>query len=654
MLRTSATTLLLLAALLGAGCGTRKPEPPGPVIPPFRGLLASPPQLTYTCVVPGCDTTLTVKVASTVSRPIAIKRIVLSPDNPAFTVSSSTPAPFVLGAASDFSIDVRFTPTAAPVAARLSLLVTYTDASAEEGPDRIEPGELSIPLVRRLVGEPVMAASPPRLSFGVVAVGARKALPVTVRNEGFGNIALAVDRADAGSSELAVDLAPGVALVPDAGVEVPIAFTPSAELYVKHTVELGSSTPGVDPVFIEVEGTSYASPRLLVEPEERTVDFGEVPRGQRRTVTLKLANVGGQALDLTSVTVRDASGRVSAALPSGASTATLAPLQRLALELRLDGAAAGPIDGALVLRSNDPARGMVEVPITGLVTEPRLQLTPQRLAWGVVPMGWAVAKPVEVRNVGYGRLTIKGITFIGGSSGLFTFKNLPSLPATLPRDGRLAFEVEFRAETAAAFTGAVSIETDDPMEPFQEVALTATGGSCQMGCPILNGTPSCASGTCSIGACNAGWYDTDSASATGCECQEIGQDPGDLCSVGLSKGTLSDSGASTSHTGIIHSASDVDFIRFFAYDASQFLSDKFDVRVNLSSSDPNITMCVYRYDTGDSVNECYLNNETCNTRSFRRDGSLGRDDSAMFYVKVFRQPNTPATCTSYTVYLQNG
>lgn len=644
-----------LVAVALAGCGTKSPEPPpGPVIPAFRGLLATPPQLTYTCVIPGCDTTLTVKVASNVNRRVAIKRIVLSAENADYTLSPSEAAPFILGNASDFSVDVRFAPTSAPAAQDLALLVAYTDASAEESPDRLEPGELRIPLLRRLVGEPQLAVTPPTLNFGVVPLNARKSLPVTAKNAGFGNIALAVDRADAGTDALVVNLPMKSALVPDAGVEVPISFAPTSEVYVKHSVEIGSSTPGVDPVYVQVEGTSYSTPRVLVEPEERAIDFGELPRTMSRKTTVQIANVGGQTLNLTNVAVRDVSGNLKVTLPNGMSTATLLPLQRLAVEIQLDGTNAGVVDGALVVQSNDPMRPSLEVPIIGTITEPRLQASPGSLSWGTLPMGWAVSKPVELRNVGYGTLTIKALTFVGGTSTLYSFKNLPALPATLPRDGRLAFEVEFRAETAATFMGSVSIETDDPVEPFQEVTLSATGGTCAAGCPIANGTPSCTSGTCGIGTCNTGWYDTDKSPATGCECQEIGSDPGEFCSSGLNKGTLSDSGASTSHTGIIHSDADTDFIRFYGQDNSQFLSDDFDVRITLSSGDPNITMCVYRYDTGNNVNECYLNNETCNTRSYRRDGDLGREDGAVFYIKVFRRPNTAATCTPYTVYMQNG
>jgi hypothetical protein len=646
---------LLALALVLTACGPGpSPQPADGGVPAFRGLLATPRQLAFTCVVPGCDTTLTVKVQSNVNRRVAIKRIVLSKEAPEYTVTPEESAPFILGAASDFSIDVRFAPAGAPKSEALNLLVTYTDASGEESPDRIEAGELVIPLVKRLVGEPILTATPARVSFGVVPASQRKEVEVTVRNAGFGNIALAVDRVDAGAEDLRVTLPSNVSLVPDAGLALPFIFQPQSEQYLKTEVEVASSTPGVSPVYVEVEGTSHAWPRVALEPEERAIDFGDIKKGQSRTVQVRLANVGGQPLQVTSVGAEDPSGRVTVSFPGGMTTATLQPLERLTLEVRVNGTTPGIIEVPLNATTNDPLRPMLTVQIRAVITEPRLQADPVSIDWGTMPMGWVVARPVELRNVGYGALTVKRITFVGGTSTLYSLRNLPALPTVLERNARVAFEVEFRAETAASFSGGLSIETDDPVDPFTIVPLSATGGSCSAGCPIANGTPSCANGTCSVGSCNTGWYDTDREASNGCECREIGVDPGGFCSTGVDKGTLADNGSSANHTGIIHSIDDEDYIRFYAEDRSQVFSDNFDVRITLTSADPNITMCVSRYDTGTNTNECYPDsNKVCGIRSLRRSGSLGREDGAVFYIKVYRT-GTTATCTPYTVYMVNG
>ncbi len=653
LLRISAVSL---AAALSA-CSGMNPTPPGPVVPEFRGLLATPRQLAFTCVVPGCDSTLSVRVSSTVNRRVAIKRVVLSDPNAEYTVTSDQGAPFILGAASEFNIDVRFAPVTAPRSESLKLLVTYTDASAEEGPDRIEPGELAIPLVKRLVGEPLLAAAPPTVNFGVVAVGSRKEEPVKLKNVGFGNIALQLAAiADAGVRDLRVDVPSDVALVPDSGIEVPFVFTPQIERYMKANVTLRSPTPGVDPVVVAVEGTSFTAPRVTLEPEETALEFGEIVKGQQQLVTVRVANVGGGALDITSLSAVDASNRVKVSFPDDLTTATLQPLQRIDLEVEIDGRTPGIIDVPLVIASNDPVRPQLTIPIRAIITEPKISSDPTAIDWGTVPMGWVVPKPLELRNVGYGTLTIKAINFVGGQAAVFTLSNLPSLPYTLARDERVAFDIELRAQAAATFAASLSIETDDPMTPFFEVELDANVGSCAGSCPITNGTPDCsATGVCSVGSCNMGWYDTDMSAANGCECREIGTDPGGFCSMGLNKGTLADNGSNANHTGLIPTADDEDYIIFYAQDNSQLFSEDFDVNINLTSSDPGITMCVSRYDTATSVNECYADsNKTCGIRSLRRDGSYGREDGAMFYIKVYRTAGSAPTCTPYTVTMRNG
>lgn len=649
--------LSIAALALLSACGGNMPTQPGPVVPEFRGLVATPPQLAFTCVVPGCDSTLSVRVTSTVNRRVAIKRIVLSEPNAEYTLTSDQGAPFILGAAAEFNVDVRFAPVTAPRSEALKLLVTYTDASAEEGADRIEPGELQIPLVKRLVGEPLLAATPGSVRFGVVAVGARREEPVKVKNVGFGNIALQLAAVgDAGIRDLRVDVPADVALVPDAGLDVPFVFTPNSEKYLKGTVTLRSPTPGVDPVQVQVEGTSFQTARIALEPEETALEFGEIVKGTQQTVTVRLANVGGTTLDVTSLSAVDPSSRVKVAFPDLMTSASLEPLQRIDLKVEIDGRVPGVIDVPLHIESNDPVRPTLDIPIRAVITEPKISTDVALVDWGTVPQGWVVPKAVEVRNVGYGTLTIKGVTFVGGQAAVFTLGNLPALPYTLQRDERVAFDVELRAQAAANFTAAISIESDDPQNQFHEVQLRANVGSCASSCPIANGTPSCAaSGVCSIGACNTGWYDTNMSAADGCECREIGTDPGGFCSTGVNKGTLRDNGSNANHTGIIPTADDEDYIIFYAQDDSQVFSENFDVNINLTSSDPGITMCVSRYDTGTSVNECYPDsNKVCGIRSLRRNGSYGREDGAMFYIKVYRTASSPPTCTPYTVTMRNG
>jgi hypothetical protein len=192
--------------------------------------------------------------------------------------------------------------------------------------------------------------------------------------------------------------------------------------------------------------------------------------------------------------------------------------------------------------------------------------------------------------------------------------------------------------------------------PFTEVALSAVGGSCETSCPIANGTPSCLTGTCQVGSCDGGWYDTDQSAATGCECKEIGTDPGSFCADATYLGRLRDKDKTqVTFTGILPIEDDIDVVRFFAEDASDLFSESFDVKVRLDSADPSIRFCIYRYRTSNHQNECYWTDENCpTTRYYRRNGTLGSGDDADFTIKVFRDPNAAPTCTPYTLFISNG
>ncbi len=655
--------LSALAVACAAGCNTKPPA--APTVPP--GLAAVPPRLAYLCVTPGCEETQTAEINVRGSRRVAIKRILLSGTGSAdFKFTSSEMPPFIVGGGSSFSVDVTYKPVGAPAPGEARLLVTYTDASPEESPDRLAPGEIAIPLVRRIVGEPVLTVKPGALQFGVVTVAATRTMPVRVANEGFGNLVLQIASADAGHPDVKATLPDQPAMGPDAGFDMPIAYTPSSEGYLKATVTVTATAKEVPPAYVVVEGTSLTYPKLALE-QSGDVDFGLVAKTKTRNIDRQLVNQGGVDLVITAITVADALGDVKLLMPAAASLPiTLKPLQRIPLAVLVDGVTPGDVDATITFASNDPTAPMFVWRIIGTVTDPRIQLAPTELNFGnplpdggvgSVPHGWVVTRPLEIKNVGYGPLTIKNIITGAGTSPLFTLSKVPTLPAVLERDQRIGIDVSFRAETIANFPGFVSVESDDGMRPFTEVALSANVGMCgPMTCPISNGTPTCASGGCEIGMCNTGWYNTDGLSSTGCECKEPVADPGEFCMDKNHLGNFSDSGSGSQYTGIIALANDVDLISFTGEDTSsgQLFGDDYDVKISLSSPDPNIRMCVYRNSGRNLPGNCFFSGEQCpSSRFYRHDGSYGSGDDSDYIVKVFRDPGSPPTCTPYTVFVSN-
>ncbi len=645
---------VIMAALLAAACTDEAPQGNGETRPP--GLKTSPERLAFLCVTPGCDETLKLDVTVIGDRRVAIKRVLLAGDeNGDFSFVSSEEPPFIIGGNSGFSVDVRYAPKGAPSAAAVELLITYTDASPDESPNRLEAGEMKVPLVRRVVGEPVLKVHPQKLSFGVVTAGEARTLPLVISNEGFGNVALQIGKVDSDHEAVTAKLPELNGLAPAANTELPVTFNPKVEGFVQGTLVVTPTQRDVPAVTVAVEGTSLAAPKLGIDPVG-DIDFGEVAKGKGREVKPVLINQGGAPLSISAVTVTDSTGNLKLTLPSETMPLTIAPLERLPITLELVGTKPAELNATLRIDSDDPANPQHTLRIFGTVTEPKLALTPTSIDFGTVPAGWVVRKPIELKNVGFGALTVKNIKMVAGSSNLFTVQQLPPLPAMLKREQRLAVEVEFRGETQASFNGWLSVETDDPNSPFLEIPISAVAGSCATSCPIANGKPECSQGSCAVGSCNANWYDVDKSAANGCECKEPNQDPGEFCAEGVYKGSLKDGDeVQVTHLGIVPSEDDVDVIRFHAEDANQVFSEAFDVKVSLSSADPNIMFCIYRKGTANHLNECYWTEENCpSNRSYRKDGSYGSEDGADFIVKVFRRASTAPTCTTYTVFMSNG
>ncbi|MBK6689985.1 MAG: choice-of-anchor D domain-containing protein [Deltaproteobacteria bacterium] len=645
--------LLVLAA-----CGEAAPsvvkEPPPP------GLLAAPRWLTYTCVEPGCDSMLTSEIAVIGDRDVAIKRIVLSDkDRDDFTFTSSRDTPFVLKAGEKFTVDVRFVPTGDPRLGDVNLELTYTDASASESdPDRLDPGQLELPLVRRQIGEPKLAATPTELNFGAVRLSAEKSLPLMVANEGFGNVGLLLEPLESDHpGEISFEALPEAALLPGQSHQVQVTYRPAEEAFLQGVLRVAAVGADVAPTMITVLGTSISVPTIAVAPE-LGVDFGEVPAPSIGQAVLSLTNRGAEPLVINGVELVSAvaGGVLTFALPRGATTATIAALETLPITLSLEAQQPGEVRTALRIRSNDAARPFLEVPVLGVMTKPIIQVNPGSIDFSNVPRGWTLVRPIEVTNIGYGALVIDSVQMILGSSELFSLRTIPPLPVILQHDQRVGLELEFRSEVEASFAGTLAINSNDAVTPFIEVPMTAVGASCDLGCPITNGVPTCSAGVCAVDSCNPGFYDADRDPASGCECQEYGSDPGGFCVDATYLGTLADGNNDrATFTGIVPADDDVDIIRFFGADETQFLTDDFDVRVTLESTDPGIGLCVYYHETGNHSQECYFNNENCPTdRSYRRDGSLGPDDSADFVIKVFRLPGSAPTCTTYTVFARNG
>ncbi|MGI5864459.1 MAG: choice-of-anchor D domain-containing protein, partial [Myxococcales bacterium] len=420
-----------LLALFALGCS----EPVQPVVtePKPPGLEAEPRWLTFKCVKPGCDETLDVTVRQVGPRKLAIKRVVLSePGRAEFSIESELEAPAIVN--EQFKVSVRYRPIGGPVKGDVKLLVTYTDASPEEDGNRIPPGEVSVPLLRRLVGEPVLVASPERLVFGAVSPGESKSLPLTVSNAGSGNLSLAISAVVSDEPTIQAQALPSLGLAPGMSSEVQIGYAPQGAAYSEAKLLVRAAGDMVPPVEVIAVGTSLPDPTVAALPAEG-LDFGRVEKGTQKRAGIEVVNRGGAPLEIESVRVLG-NPNLAVTLPNEATSLTLAPLESVEVMVWLSSETAGDIDAYVELTTNDPSARQFRVPVVGMVTEPHA-VAPESIEFGKVPKGWVLTKPITVQNGGWGELEVNGLTLVLGSSDLFTLRSLPALPLSLERDQKL-------------------------------------------------------------------------------------------------------------------------------------------------------------------------------------------------------------------------
>jgi hypothetical protein len=620
------------------------------------GLSADPEWLTFKCVKPGCDSTLMVTVSQEGLRRIAVKRLVLSdPARTDFTFQTELTVPGVVD--NSFLIKVRHVPQPGGDMSDVNLLVDYTDAAVDDSPDRVKPGELSIPLLRRLIGEPAMVATPPKLDFGAAWMGDTVTRNITVQNVGYGNIALDVVAVQSDNPDIAAGTLPKKALLPGEKMDLPVVWTPTASKFIQANLTVKSSDPTVAPAQVVALATSLAGAKASFTPAEG-LDFGETALHQSKTLTVEILNQGSAPLKLSGVTLAGAQDDLTASLPDA--TESLDPLESATLTVKLASQNAGEIDTTVNVTTNDPSAKLLQIPVKALVTQPTATPTPAELDFGNVFQGWTLTKAVTVENSGYGDLIVSSITLVGGTSNLFTLRQLPVLPATLKRSQLVAIQVEFRADAIANFTGAISVETNDPTNNFLQIPLKANGSTCDLACPLPNAVATCASGGCAIDTCQndndclgvtdakchdgkccmAGYWDTNGTLEDGCECQDA-NDNGPFCANATDLGVMSGSHATASYTGVLPTADDVDTLRFVTDDEGWFGSHT--ITATLSSTDPNTLMCASEVNsTSDCPSMCDI--AAGGTLSYSTT-----NQNTTVLIKIARTAGKPVTCDPYTV-----
>ncbi|GMV42618.1 MAG: hypothetical protein AMXMBFR64_43340 [Myxococcales bacterium] len=186
-----------------------------------------------------------------------------------------------------------------------------------------------------------------------------------------------------------------------------------------------------------------------------------------------------------------------------------------------------------------------------------------------------------------------------------------------------------------------------------------------------NATVACA-GSCSITSCKAPYANMNGQYNDGCECASDGNDQagaGNACAAAIHLGTFADNGSLKVAGGNIVPAGDSDWYSMLTQDSADSTCDKFKVRARFTYNPGNqFAFDVYRGGCAGGNAICAASTDFDWYTNFSAGGkgecpcapdpgttntNVCTDNSAWFYIRVFRKDNAPLSCDNYEIEVTN-
>lgn len=215
-----------------------------------------------------------------------------------------------------------------------------------------------------------IAASSTKLAFGDVAICLNKKQTVVVKNVGKGKLALTSISA---TGSYAVAPTTPATLVPNGGLLLTVTFTPTVVGPALGTLSITSDDPLTPTLVVPLEGAALPTPPPEIEVRPASLYFGaSLPKyffGKRVVVDNKspclplTVQVLGTGNAVFPVTDDPAPTRVPTTF--GVSNVVIPPLGSRTFVVVFAPPAVGDYNGTLIVRSNDPKRPTVLVPLSG-------------------------------------------------------------------------------------------------------------------------------------------------------------------------------------------------------------------------------------------------------------------------------------------------
>jgi hypothetical protein len=381
------------------------------------------------------------------------------------------------------TIKVHFTPQNTG-SIRESLVIANDEGDG--GGDGVEH-----PLQVDLLGEgiqPALEVNPAPVAFGQRFVGHQAEMEVALRNVGGEVLQVTAAFLADGTGPFSLDSGGATqwTLQPAEEAILTARYLPAAPGSHQDVLVVQSDDPD-SPLRVDFLGSAVLPPVLEVDPP--AIDFGEVQLGEVSSAFTTLTNNGGSDLVVSRIELLAGSSTAftvlqSALLPIPAGDSARVDVVYVPVD------PVGADEGTFRITSNDPAAPEVIVEMSGVGTDPRVEVTPASVDFGSIYLGFeAGPATITVRNTGVGSLSVTAVGIGAGSNPDFELRNTPVLPASLAPGASLGLEVYFTPLASGQRSAAVQVLNSDRDSPLVSVPVAGTGTDCPPGYWDINGDP---------------------------------------------------------------------------------------------------------------------------------------------------------------------
>ncbi len=298
----------------------------------------------------------------------------------------------------------------------------------------------------------------------------------------------------------------GADLAPEATVDVPIVFRPSAGG--PASVFLRFATDAIDEPLAAVQLTGRGTDGALCA-DPAVVDFGDVAVGSSRTLNVAITNCGIKPVTVDALALAlNPDGAFSFTLNGAPASTPIGPIEGGdGFTLEVTFAPTQPLPyrdarrGGIQLTTAAPFAASYDLILVGNGIEPpscRINVVPAAVNFGSVAATTTQTRQIVVQSVGQCACSLTALSGPTPGDVGFALPNLPALPVVLrgttgcaddPADAAsannsIAIDVTYTApdrQTPTVDNATVEVSTDAPVEGVRTVALEANGG----------GTPFC-------------------------------------------------------------------------------------------------------------------------------------------------------------------